>query len=182
METNSVLKNWSLAFLCLALIVVGTFSYLVSGTEKLSLNKVSVQASGEKKTTILTLNPANITVKKDVETLVTINIDTNEDSVSAVETILSYNPKIIEVADITPGSFFEKASVLEQTINQKKGNVTFALGGIRAKQGKGTVAKIKIKGLQKGRSNLGLEGSRAAAVQKSFNVLKETTAGYIIID
>ncbi|TSC89452.1 MAG: Uncharacterized protein G01um10145_609 [Microgenomates group bacterium Gr01-1014_5] len=182
METNSVLKNWSLAFLCLALIGVGTFSYLVSGTDKLSVNKLNVQALSEEKTTILTLNPANITVKKGVETFVTINIDTNEDSVSAVEAVLSYNPKFIEVTDITPGLFFEKANVLEQTINQKKGNVTFVLGGIRAKQGKGTVAKIKIKGLQKGRSNLSLEGSQAAAVQKSFNVLKETTAGYIIVD
>ncbi len=182
MEINSVLKNWSLAFLCLALISVGTFSYLVSGTDKLSVNKVSVQASGEKKTTLLSFNPANITVKKGAEIFVMINIDTNEDSISAVEAVLSYNPKIIEVADITPGSFFEKASVLEKTINQKKGNVTFALGGIRAKQGKGTVAKIKIKGLQKGRSNLSLEGSQAAAVQKSSNVLKETAAGYIIVD
>ena len=182
METNSVLKNWSLAFLCLALIGVGTFSYLESGTDKLSVNKLNVLASSEKKTTILTLNPENITVKKGVETFVTINIDTNEDSVSAVETKLSYNPKIIEVVDITPGSFFEKPNVLERTIDQKQGSVTFTLGGIRAKQGTGIIEKIKIKSLQKGNSALSLEGSRIAAIQKSSNVLKEASVGSIIIE
>lgn len=182
METDSVLKNWGLAFLCLALIGVGIFSYLQSDTEKLTGDKVSVQASEDKKTTILSFNPENITLKKGVETFVTINIDTNEDSVSAVETVLSYNPKIIEVVDIIPGSFFNKPNVLEQTINQKKGIVTYTLGGIRAKQGKGAVAKIKIKGLQKGKSSLSLEGSQAAAIQKSSNVLKEAFNVYIIVE
>lgn len=182
METDSVLKNWGLAFLCLALIGVGIFSYLQSDTEKLTGGKVSVQASGGEKTTILSFNPENIIVGKGAETFVALSIDTNGDSVSAVEAVLSYDPKFIQVIAVTPGSFFEKANVLEQTINQKKGITTYTLGGLRAKQGKGALAKIKIKGLQKGRSALSLEGSQVAAVQKSSNVLKEALNVYIIVE
>lgn len=182
METNSVHRNWGLAFLCLALIGVGVFLYLQPEKQSLPDKKNFIQTPEVKKTTTLSLTPENILVKKGAETYIAIIVNTNEDLVSAVEIMLSYDPKIIEVVDITEGSFFDNPNVLEKTINQIKGSVTYTIGGLKAKQGEEAIVKLKMKGLKKGKSTLNLEGSQVAAVQKNSSVLKETVPGKIVVE
>lgn len=72
-------------------------------------------------------------------------MNTNENSVTAVQLELHYDPAILGNISITAGPFLNKPIELLKTIDKTDGNITFMLGLPPAQQpvqGKGIVATI----------------------------------------
>lgn len=67
-----------------------------------------------------------------------IVINTNGNSVSAVQIELSYNPSDISNVDIKPGPFIKNPAELFKKIDADKGRVSYGLGiGLKEKEAKG---------------------------------------------
>jgi cytoskeletal protein RodZ len=74
-----------------------------------------------------------------------INITTSSNKVTAAQLELKYDPKLIEVSDITAGAFFNNPVPIIKKIEPENGRITFALGiglGQKPVNGQGTVAVI----------------------------------------
>lgn len=74
-----------------------------------------------------------------------VSINTGENTVTAVQLELSYDPKVLSNVDLRPGSFFTKPTVLLEKIDEENGKITYALGvgvGEKGVKGSGNVAVI----------------------------------------
>lgn len=83
--------------------------------------KVSGSGSGS----VLTIKPANINAVPGNLITVDINIDTKEDTISAAELHLTYDPTALSGISITPGDFLPTQIVTGRNIN---GNADIILG------------------------------------------------------
>lgn len=76
-----------------------------------------------------------------------INIDTKTNKITAVQLELSFDPKVVTVTDITPGTFFDSPLELAKKIESKNGKIIYALATkpqVPGKSGLGAVATIQI--------------------------------------
>jgi hypothetical protein len=96
--------------------------------------------------TILSMSPNPVTAGRGVPSTVNVMIDTQGDSVRAIQLEIAYDPKALTNVTIKPGDFFPGAQALPVGgVNQTTGRITFAVtpANLRdAKSGKGTVATL----------------------------------------
>lgn len=96
-----------------------------------------------------------LTVSSDVQTAsaagtyqTDINVEPNGNKVTGVQLELSYDPKVITVTDIKPGSFFPKPTVLDKVIDTAAGKAILTVGtsfGADAITDNGQVAILTFK-------------------------------------
>lgn len=177
---DSVLKTWGLPLLCLAVISTASFIYF-QRPEKPSPAPAQLMPASDP-TTLLALSPENLKIKVGETAMLTVEIDTSTDSVSAVEINLTYSPKVVTVESVSADNFFDKPVVLGKNIDNILGQAILSLGTLKPKQGKGSIAALKVKGVKKGTSNFDLATSQVAATGKIANVAKITTVGKITVE
>ncbi len=106
--------------------------------------------------------------------------DGGNNSLSAVQLSLSFDPKILQITQLTPGNFFSNPTVLLKNIDNQKGKINYALGSLKPQSGEKTLAILTVK-LISTTSPAGTKISfssdtKAADVQEgSNNVLKSIT-------
>lgn len=75
-----------------------------------------------------------------------VNLSALGNKVTGVQMVLSYDPEVLDVTDIIPGSFFSNPTVLNKDIDDEKGIINFAVVVSLGEEGisvpVGTVAKI----------------------------------------
>ena len=76
-----------------------------------------------------------------------VNINTNQDKVTAVQLELSFDPKVLTNASVKIGPFIQNPVVLLKKIDQANGRISLAFGisaGQKGVSGTGTVATISF--------------------------------------
>lgn len=76
-----------------------------------------------------------------------VNIDSGQNKVTAVQLEISYDPKVLTNVDIKPGPFIQNPIVLLKKVDQANGRISLALGiplGQKGIAGTGTVAVISF--------------------------------------
>jgi hypothetical protein len=94
---------------------------------------------------VLTLSPNPINVAPGGQGQVTVNIDTSDNSVTAVQLELAYDPNSITNVKVVSGSLFQNPVVLIDKNNTQTGRYTYAFGitpNHPTIQGTGTVATV----------------------------------------
>jgi hypothetical protein len=95
---------------------------------------------------LLSFNPNPLLMASSSASVdVVVNSDVNQ--VTGVQLELQYDPKVIRVLNIRPGSFFTNSIELIKTIDATQGRVSYALGlqpSEVAKSGSGVVATLTV--------------------------------------
>lgn len=94
---------------------------------------------------VLMLSPNPVTVVPGQEGKVSVNIDTADNAVTAVQLEIAYDPNVIGSLQVTPGPLFSNPVVLINKNNTQSGRMTYAFGiapNQQTIQGTGAVATI----------------------------------------
>jgi hypothetical protein len=94
---------------------------------------------------VLSLLPNPVSVDKTGYGSLDVELNTNENTVTAVQLELQYDPKTLTNVTITAGPFLNKPIELLKNIDRSTGRITFMLGITPAQQpiqGKGIVATV----------------------------------------
>lgn len=133
----------------------------------------------------LSLSPNPLSLSSPSATI-DVNIDSGINDATAVQIELSYDPKMITITDIKPGSFFENPLVLLKNINPQQGKLTYAVGispSGNPKKGIGEVAVISfITNMTPGQKTelKTLPKTMVTASGVAISVLKQATGATII--
>ncbi len=137
--------------------------------------------------TMLSLSPNSITISKATPSQLMVNIDTTDNKVNGVQMEITYNPKLVKVLDVTPGTFLTGALPLRKIIDNQAGHLTYILAlppQQPQKQGKGTVAILSIQAVtsQSGQSQISF-ANRTLVTSEGIaqSVVKNTTPATIKI-
>lgn len=121
--------------------------------------------------------PLSVTSGKKIA--LPISIDTGDNTVSAVQLKLQYDPRVLSQVTIEPGQFFDNPSVLQSLLDQSRGIVLFVLGSLKPKQGSGQIVILKatIAPGAAGETTISFAPeTEAAAINELGNVLKQAEA------
>lgn len=94
---------------------------------------------------VLTLAPNPVTVAPGKQGSVEVMIDTSDNSVTAIQLELAYDPNVISNIKVTPGPLFQQPVVLINKNDNKAGRYTYAFGiqpNQATIQGVGSVATV----------------------------------------
>lgn len=135
---------------------------------------------------ILTLAPNPVTVEPGQEGRVSVNIDTSDNEVTAVQLEIAYDPNFITNVKVVPGALFENPVLLINKNNVKEGRYTYAYGIMPNRptvQGVGEVATITFTAVNKnGQSQMALLPTTLVTARGiSESVLKSASGTLIII-
>lgn len=138
----------------------------------------TVQPTQEAATTRMFLSP-NQVVTSTTTNSVDVMVESDENSLTAVQLELQYDPKAISSITVKPGTFFDNPVVLLNTVDKTTGRVSYALGILPSqttKKGSGTVATISftLTGTVNSTTLSFLPKSLATAAGVPTSVLKET--------
>ena len=95
--------------------------------------------------TMLSLLPNPVNVAAGRQESVSVNIDTSDNAVTAVQLEIAYDPHVLSNLQVTPGQLFPNAVVLINKNNPQTGRMTYAFGIAPNQptiQGTGAVATI----------------------------------------
>ena len=135
----------TLALIILLVLVTGALLYIGSSSKQ---KTASIQPSitptyvGH---TILSLVPNAATPAVGLHRSVNIFINTMGDNTTAAQAEIAYDPKAVTNVQVAQGSFFDNPIVLFNTVDQKNGRLSFAVGikpEGQPQKGTGTVATI----------------------------------------
>ncbi len=95
---------------------------------------------------------------------------------SALQFNLNFDPKVLQVQDLVAGDFFTSPTVLLKTIDNQKGQISYALGSLNSQSGNKTLATLSVKLISaSSQTQISFSQVKAADVnQGSNNVIKET--------
>lgn len=131
----------------------------------------SLETAG-KGSVLLVLTPQDITLSAGKGINADVAVETKAEKITVAELQLSFDPKVIHIEDISPGTFFKEPVVLQKEIQNGGGKAVFIIGGKEGSLGTGTIAKVKVVGTGKGSSGLVFTRmTKVAAVDKVDNVL-----------
>lgn len=117
-------------------------------------NQVSVAKQVPKKTpsppsptpypveSILSFSPQEGQIKSSEKFSVKVIIDSKENAIIASHLSLFYPPQYLTLLSIRPASAFEDPQVLDEIIDQEKGEITYVLGTLSYKKTKGELVII----------------------------------------
>lgn len=115
-----------LIFLCIILAVIAISLVQKSFVPKKSLmpTPTPLPAYVQTRLTLEALSPAPGKPISDI----TINLDSGNNQVTAVQFEIRFNPKLIQKVNLTPGTFLQKPVQLINTVDNKTGLAEYALG------------------------------------------------------
>jgi hypothetical protein len=96
--------------------------------------------------TVLNLTPATLTAVAGTNQ-VQVQIDTDDNQVTAVQLEIAYDPKVLSNVRVTQGTFFQNPVVLLNANDTTTGRISYAIGIAPAQEamnGTGTVATISF--------------------------------------
>lgn len=167
---------WTLPILSAVVILLATVA--IDPLQKLTYgppaNTVGTQPTpvvNPKKEARLYFNPQQTILAPGKQEVLAINIDSGTSPVTGVEIHLSFNPKVVRVADITPGDFLQNPTTLSKKIENKAGKVVYTVGTLTPLPGKGTVARVKFSAVRPDTTKVSLDGTQVAVVGQSGNVV-----------
>lgn len=146
MSRNALLLLGGLFLLTIVLLIVT----LQRGTSEQSLKprlvakptKQQIPANAKSVLQLLP-NPAKLDAENNGS--IDVQLDTNENAITAVQLELQYDPKVLRNVAITAGPFLNKPIELLKNIDKTTGRITYMLGISPARepiQGKGIIASI----------------------------------------
>ena len=97
---------------------------------------------------VLNLSPNPVNVSAGGTGKVDVNIDTSDNSVTAVQLEIAYDPKVVSNVQVVPGPLFQNAVVLINKDTPATGRFTYAFGRTPAQTpvlGTGVVATITFR-------------------------------------
>lgn len=140
-------KKTYLLILVLALIVVGLLAVAFLPKPGAPSNTISNSTPSPLQTS-LTIDSNPVQSKTNPSKFTEeVAIDSGQNSVTAVQLELTYDPKALTNVDIVPGDFFTNPNVLLKKIDPSTGRITYAIGvplGQKGVTGKKNVAEISF--------------------------------------
>lgn len=135
----------TLALIILLVVVTGALLYIGSSSQQ---KPASIQPSitpayvGH---TVLSLVPNGATPSVGYQRTVDIVVNTMGDNTTAAQAEIAYDPKVVRNIVVTQGGFYDNPIVLFNTVDQKNGRISYAIGikpQGQPKKGTGTIATI----------------------------------------
>lgn len=121
--------------------------------------KISLQKTKPMGEAVLSLKPASGNYRLGEIFTVAIQVDTQGKSATGVDVILNYDPKKLEVVEITPGTLF--ATYIRKENDEKKGKVYLSAAIFEKAEkpfiGEDTFGSIKFRSLSSGKTSLSFE-------------------------
>lgn len=130
--------------------------------------------------TVLSLEPATASHNINEVFLVNITIETGTNIVAAADIDMSYDPQVLSLEEILPGTFFDSPTELRKEIGVP-GKIYYSLGSLTPKQGSGIIAIISFRGLTAGTSSVTFDSTTIVAGIDEGNILENTLSGYYTI-
>lgn len=167
------MKNNNLFFyLCITLVVAIFAALLVKGSSFLPGEFLTGLEMNGKGLVTMRISPGGIDLVGGQGKVLDVLVDSKGEKITVSEIQLSFDPKVIHIEDISPGTFFKEPVVLQKEIQNGGGKAVFVIGGKEGVLGSGKIAQMKITGVGKGSSALIFTGmTKVAAVDKVDNVL-----------
>lgn len=137
--------------------------------------------------TVLSLSPNPVIIERiGASQILNVNIQTNEEKITAVQLELSFDPKMITNVNIVPGTFFTNPNVLLKEIDSTNGRISYAIGIAPTGQtstGTGIVANISFTPVGKNQSTqmTFLQKTLTTAEGVSQSTLKSATGATIVL-
>lgn len=98
-------------------------------------------------TVVFDLEPASTTTYVNDKFEVNIVINAEKSAIVGTDLWLSYDPEVLAVSEVKPGSFFSNPQVLGEKINSPPGTIGYGIGSFEPTPGKGVVAVISFETL-----------------------------------
>lgn len=169
----------------LILVLVVLFGlYLVKKRSLINTSPImpSVTQQGSIRTTDLSLSPTILSLKKGEEKQIKVLVNSPSNQVTGIQLVLTYNPNVLTVKDISSGDFMTNPSVLLKDIDKTPGQSNFAVGTFKPKSGSGQAAIVTIVGKAPGKSTLNLDGSMVAVSNHDTDDLRKTTGTTVTVN
>ena len=165
-------KIISVAIVIFLLVSIPLTVYFVKIQQELTSNAAP--------STTIFLNPSALTIQSNQDRKINIEINTGTNLIVSADIILSYDPKILQVSDISAGDFLQNTSQIQKLIDNTNGKVTYSIFTYsqNAKSGAGTIAILTIKGKADGSSNIAFDKlSSIYGLGEEQNVLITANSG-----
>lgn len=167
---KKLLAGLSILGLAVAVIGIGIGVNLVRQNQKLSITPKAAPA------TSLSLSPATGTVYVNQNVPVTVKISSGTNSVVGADIVVNYNPAVLDVVSVSPGSFFGAVSDIQKFWENGKITYSFYVSKTSAKNGEGNLVEIIFKAKAPGTSSITFDSWTAiSALTESQNVLTGST-------
>lgn len=180
MEKKQVNTNYLPIIAILAVFLVGTIVWRSNPSLKQTSVPVNQAENISTKTVDLLLSPAMITATIGAEQSIDLKISPNGAKVTAVEIVLTYDPKIIDTPSIAKGNYFSNVLSTPKVGN---GKISFTYAVAPDGEGKtesGTLATIKFRPIAKGVTSMDFMSETAAVAEGTTDsVIKSTTQSQI---
>src|SRR5258708_3020331 len=141
-------KRITMLVLCVA---IGFLLYLLLSNQTFhnAQIKILLSPTPQQKNPYPKTNPAFITsvlsfTKQNNSSLAMV-INTGQNAVSGVQVAITYDPEVLKNVFVTPGAFFTNPTILENSVDIKKGIISSTMTihpGESQKKGRGTVLTI----------------------------------------
>jgi hypothetical protein len=167
------------------IIAIGVILILLAGLGVgvyLVLQQQNLQEKAAPATTV-SITPSSKTISVGDTTDFTVQMNTQTNTVSSVDLEITFNPQVISIESVTPGSFLPvvlSTPRIDSTTGTIKGS--FGVNASAPQQGTGIVATIKVKAKATGTSALSFgSGTRAAALSESTDVISVKTPASVSV-
>lgn len=165
----------------LTLVVVGLGAWYTITTygpvaEQISINEITSSGSAS-----LSLSPATIDLASNVDTTISLNVDSGTDKLSVVKFELAYDPAKITLSGLTKGTWITKElGAITLTSGKISGELgaqpdSTANGGAELNRtGSGTLLTFKARGLVSGTQTISINGVPSSAWTVSGTTANDT--------
>lgn len=146
----------------------------------LSKTLSSIATKTNPSVTISLIPPSITAIVKKNETI-SVYIDTDNHTVSAVDLTVLFDPKILRIDDVAPGDFFVDPTVLIERIDNTSGTLTYAIGSLKPKKGTGKVVTLTLAGRRAGTTHITItENTKVAAIGAGSTNVLATRKGAVL--
>lgn len=139
--------------------------------------EIRIQAVAE---TVLSIPGVGTKIINEVFS-VDIGVDTGTNSIYGADLEISFNPQVLEVQDIQPGSFFTGTQEINKSIDNTNGRVIYSFGSFSGAQGTGALASITFKAVGGGASSIAFGSSTSVAAAGEPEGLAATQDGSVSV-
>lgn len=131
-------------------------------------------------TTSLSLDPESITIQPDKTQKINVVVDTGGNLIVSADIVLTFDPKVMQVTDISAGDFLPQATQVQKLLDNANGKITYSIFTYtqNAKSGKGNIAILTVKGNTQGSTNIIFDKSSSIlGIGEGKNLLVSTVPG-----
>ncbi|MBT3511650.1 MAG: hypothetical protein HN466_00995 [Candidatus Pacebacteria bacterium] len=169
--------KYTLSGFALFILVIGGVSVYFLSQQNQDIRQ---QASGDTLEVDLTLNPGQVSAKKDQLVEIPLVFNTNNSNITAAQVKITFNQNLLSIVSITKGDL--SLELAAPVINSDNATFTFAAsldsGDIK---GEGTLAVIKVKLLQEQDATIVIDSATQIAVKElAINALRNKTSHPIL--